>query len=316
MPSPKKKEGNTSSGLDKQIAQAEKEVARGEYAEVARAVEKNAVASPKPRFTDRVKATAKNIGNIGRNMFDNTVGLPIAIYQNYQTARYFKKNPQSDAQIAYLGSGWQQNRGAQWRLARELRKDGYHPYHVKAHASEAKTTAVQKVFDEIKEFHRKTGLRGAQRHDIYSGHSSGADIGIHMATNPKVHQYGIGTVQARAPAPYGIYKPKTIAQRVFSYFSNPDNIAKNPEAQRAAMHAYRKKPLVPVHVVSGDHDALVTHTDAQYRHAASHEYLHGPYATHAGTSGSNQYANKELVRHIRRTGESHGHESSKVKRAA
>ena len=230
------------------------------------------------------KGLVHNLWNIAVNAIDNTVGYGIAKYQNYRTRRELRKDPESKKQIVYLMHGVMQNKGSQWRLARDLKKKGYAAYHLKVDHSLTRKDGADRAFGQVKELHDYTGIKNAEkRKDLLTGHSSGADLGIFMASDPRIKEYGISRVQARAPAPYGI-KPATFGQKLLMPIATQDDLRKlGPK--RNAVEMYGRKPIVPVDVVAGTYDKLVRPRDAAYKHADRHYILTGPNSTHFATCG-------------------------------
>ncbi len=248
-----------------------------------------------PKMSARMSAGIDNVKNIIRNGFDNTIGYGIAKAQNYQTKRELKKNPGSDKKIVYLMHGLFQDEGSQWRYGSELRRRGYNVYHLKGHHSLEREANVDKAFEQIDGLHKYTKLKDpSTRYDAFSGHSSGADVGIAMASDPRVSKYGIREVQARAPAPSGI-EARTIGQRLLMPFASEDNTKKSINARRNVVKMTENKPIVPVYVVAGRYDGLVQAKDALYAHAKQHYLIDHPESTHFGTSGVNDTMNRTMA---------------------
>ena len=251
-------------------------------------------AAPKPTAGERFKATISNIKNVATSAIDNTVGLGIAKYQNYKTKDYFRNSKDQKDNIVYLMHGVFQNQGSQWRLAKELKKQGYRPYHLHGNHIKGRKYSVDKAYEQIESFHKAANIRDAkERQDYFSGHSSGADTGIHMSGDSRIKKYGIASVQARAPGPYGL-KATTIGQRMLLPFVSGDDIT-SFMGQKEAVDTYKVNPQVPVYVVAGYNDGLVTPSDAVYDKAQMHYLVTGPESTHFGTSGVNKKSNKQFV---------------------
>ncbi len=254
---------------------------------------------PTPKsLKEKIGTMLKNVKNIAYNGFDNTVGLPIALYQNHKTKKHFKKNPNSKDPLTYLMHGLGQNRGSQWRRARDLRKRGMHAYHLKGNHDLGNKGSTDEAFDQIEEFHEDTGLERKSKghYRAFSGHSSGGNTGISMASDKRIKKYGINHVQAVAPTPAGFEKLRTAEVKAAGIIINVDHedTRKSKPARKEAIRLHREKPNVPVYVVSGEHDALVPPDDAVYKHAKGYKVLKGEHTTHFGTSGVNEKANKEL----------------------
>ena len=234
--------------------------------------------------------TAKNVVY---NAIDNTIGYPIAKYQNYQTVRQLKKG--KDKPIVYLMHGIVQNEGSQWRFAKQLKKQGFHVQHLKGnHGKRDVRYSVEKAYEQIDKFQKKARIyeTASNRKDYFSGHSSGADTGIHMAADKRTIDYGIKRIQARAPVPYGM-KLKTMAQRAVGLVGNiKDDSLKYDNAKRRAMETYRKNPMVPVNVIAGKYDKLVPPNTANYIKQETYRMITHKDSGHFGTSGVNKNINK------------------------
>ena len=253
---------------------------------------------PDPSLGGRVKSAFRNIGNVAVNAFDNTIGYPIAKYQNYKTKAHFKEDPKSDKKMVYLMHGLFQNEGSQWRLGKQLRKSGYQPYHLKGNHNLPIEEDADKAFEQIDNLHKDTKLKNAgQRKDYFSGHSSGGDVGLYMAGDNRIKQYGIKEVQARAPAPYGI-KARTWPQKLLMPLVGGRGDLENKIAKREAVEMVHRDPKINVHVVAGRYDRLVPPRDAVYmqKHPRIKHYII-PHkdSTHFGTSGVNEGMNNIFI---------------------
>lgn len=251
---------------------------------------------PGPRkLGDKVYQMVANVKNMAVNAIDNTVGVPIAHYQNWKTARYLKGHPDTKNPILYLMHGLAQTIGSQWRLASQARDLGMQPYHVKGKHHLGDIKAAEDAFHQIEHMHRQTDLKDAyKRKDIFSGHSSGANVGIEMAADEKIKKYGIAQVQARAPTPHGFKGMRTIEQKAAGMILDikGEDVSKSKEARERAMRNYARPPHAKVYIVSGREDALVPPDDTVYKHATGYHILRHPHATHFGTSGVNKDVNK------------------------
>lgn len=251
-------------------------------------------APKEPTLSERMDSATSNIKNLARNAIDNTIGLGIAKFQNFKTKRHFKKNPESKEQIGYLMHGLFQNEGSQWRLARDLRKAGHQPYHLKGNHSLPRKGSVKKAYEQIEKFHKDTGLKNtSERNDYFSGHSSGGDVGVYMAADYKTIQYGIKKIQARAPAPTGI-KGVTLPQKMLLPLANEDN-TDTYRGRKSAVQLSKRNPKIPVQVVAGRYDRLVRPKDAAYMKASAHYFIDHKDSTHFGTSGGNKEMNKIMI---------------------
>lgn len=265
------------------------------YDDMAREREQETKDAPKLTLGEKVRGTYHNIKNVARNAFDNTVGYGIAKYQNRKTRKSFKKG--SDKKIVYLVHGVMQNEGSQWRLAKELRKQGYEPVHLKGYHKLPRKESSDKAFEQVDKFHKKAKIKDAEkREDLYSGHSSGGDLGIYMAGDERIKKYGIKKIQARAPAPYGI-KGRTIGQKVLMPLAKLDNVKKKL-GRRNALEMHERKPIVSIDVIAGKYDQLSTPADNAYKDAENYYIINHPDSTHFGTSGVNDEMNKLFVENL------------------
>lgn len=251
---------------------------------------------PGPRdLKDKVYQLFANVRNMAVNAIDNTVGVPIAHVQNWKTKRYLAGHPNTKDPILYLMHGLAQNIGSQWRLASQARDRGFKPYHLKGKHHLGDTGAAEDAFHQIEELHRGTHLKDAyKRKDLFSGHSSGGNVGIEMAGYEQAKKLGIGHIQARAPTPHGFKKMRTIEQKAAGTILDieGENIGTNKKAREAALRKYDRPSQVPVYIVAGREDALVPPDDTVYKHAKGYHILKHPAATHFGTSGVNKDVNK------------------------
>lgn len=265
-----------------------------EFDEVKKTREKTAKYAPSPTTTGKIKAGIKNIGKITQNAYDNTIGYFSAKTQNFSTKRHYKKTPEAEDKIVYMMHGAFQNEGSQWKMGKQLKKEGYMPYHLKGHHKLPRKENAEKAFEQIKDFQEDTELKEpSKRKDMYSGHSSGADVGIYMAGDERIKKYGIKHVQARAPAPSGI-EAKTLGQKLLAPLIKEENL-KGYMGRRNAVEIEKRKPKVDVHVVSGKYDNLVPPSDAAYKHAKKHYVINDADSTHFGTAGGNKKMNEVQI---------------------
>jgi len=253
--------------------------------------------SPGVSLGDRVKAAVNNVRNVALNAFDNTAGYGIAQYQNYRTKSHFRKDPGSKKDIAYLMHGLMQNEGSQWRLARQMRKAGMQPYHLKGNHHLPRKESAEQGFAQIRYLHKETKLKNPrERKDSFSGHSSGADVGLYMAGDERMREYGIRQVQARAPAPYGV-KAETFGQKVLLPLAKESDL-ETMAGKREAVEMADRKPRVKVHVVAGKYDRLVPPKDTVYMlqdKSIRHYVIDHKDSTHFGTSGVNKGMNELFI---------------------
>jgi len=276
----------------------EKEIEKP-YAPVKQELQKKAT----PTFGQKVRATLKNTKNIAVNAFDNSVGYGIARYQNYQTRKILEKNPGIDNKIVYMMHGLDQNIGSQWRLARQARKDGKIAYHLRGNHGKGLDQSVDLAFKQIEDLHKRTKLKDVgKRNDVYTGHSSGANVGLYMATDERIKGYGINHVQARAPTPTGL-KVKTWGQRLITPIMDisAEDVTKELGRKNVLKLHARGKPHVPVYIVAGKYDNLVTPDMAAYKHAKGMHVIDHKDSTHFGTSGVNDIMNRIFIDLINNT---------------
>jgi len=287
-----KKEGKKKNKIE------EEKIVEKKYEELQKYRSPYQKSAPEPSLGGRVSSAFRNIKNLAVNAFDNTIGYPIAKYQNYQTKEHFKGDPNSDKKLVYLMHGMFQNEGSQWRFGKQLKKSNYNPYHLKGHHHLELKKNADKAFEQIKRLHKETKLKNAsQRKDYFSGHSSGGDVGLYMAGDERIRKYGIKEVQARAPAPYGI-KAYTWPQKLLMPLVGERGDLENKIAKREAVEMAHREPRVNVHVVAGKYDRLVPPRDAVYmpKHPKiKHYVIEHKDSTHFGTSGVNKGMNDIFV---------------------
>ncbi len=287
--------------LEKKVKGAEVKseltVIEAEYKQLKKEIAPYQKHAPGPSLGERAKAAITNVGNLARNAYGNTVGYAVVQGQNWKTKRHFKKEPSNGDKIVYLMHGLLQNEGSQRKFGKQLRKAGYQPYHLKGNHHLSRGKSADKAFEQIYRFQKDTKLKNpAIRHDYFSGHSSGGDVGIYMAGDGRIRKYGIAKVQARAPAPYGI-KTKTIGQKLLAPFADKDNV-KKIAGKRNALEMAKRKPQVPIDVIAGRYDGLVPPSDAVYKHAKHHYVIDHPDSTHFGTSGVNSKMNNVFIANL------------------
>lgn len=258
------------------------------------------------KYTQRIPGEAKDshkrFGRTLKNMFvnaiDNSVGYLASSWQNYQTKRALKKG--DDKPIVYTIHGRAQNKGSHWRMGRDLKKEGFHVYHLKGnHGVKDIDERKQKAYLQIDKLHNYAGTSASKKNAYISGHSSGADLGIAMASDDKVHNYGIKAVQARAPVPYGMKKNNLYTKALGSLIDIKDEIRNNPEANRKAAINYFTDPKIPIYVTAGKNDRLVNPKDTFYRPATSFKVLDHKDSGHFGTSGQNKTMNKYFINELK-----------------
>jgi hypothetical protein len=234
------------------------------------------------------------VRNISWNAYDNTIGYVLAKGQNRRTERSVRKDPSTRSRVAYLQSGVMQNEGGQYRRARMLRKEGELPFITRGHHNLPRKEGAEKTLEQISDFQKRTGLKDPHtRNDYFMGHSSGGDVGIYMAGDKRTKNLGIKKVYAVAPAPAGVYKARTIGQRLVLPIASKDNTT-TLEGRAHAVELDKRKPQVPVYVIAGKYDKLVTPKDAAYRHATKHYVIDHKDSTHFGTSGGNKTMNQTI----------------------
>lgn len=278
----------------------EAKLVEARYKDLKKQIEPYRKAMPEPpSFGKRAKAAISNAANVVRNAYDNTVGYAIAKGQNWKTRKHFSEDPGDKEKIVYLMHGLMQNEGSQRRFGKQLRKAGMHPYHLKGNHHLSRKQSAEEGFRQIDKFQKETHLKSpSKRHDYFSGHSSGADVGIYMAGDERIKKYGIEKVQARAPVPYGL-KAKRIGQKLIMPLAAKDDVRK-AAGKRSAVELSRVKPKVTVDVIAGRYDGLVPPSDAFYQRARKHYVIDHPDSTHFGTSGVNKEMNNVFVAHLQK----------------
>lgn len=284
----------------------EEQIVNAQYAEMEKRIAPIQARAPKPTAGSRMKAGFKNIANITRNIYDSTIGYGIAQGQNWKTARELKKNPGTEKDIVYLINGICQNIGSQHRYAAELRKQGLIPYHIKVNHGKSRAENAEGFYTQAGNLHKKTRLKDVhKRTDAISGHSSGGDLAIYLAGDKRIKQYGINpvsrddkeTIQARAPAPYGL-KPKTLPQKIVMHMIPSTDNLYTPEGKRNAVEMYNRETHVPITIHAGLNDRLVTPEVAYERSAKEINVIDHPDSTHFGTSGGNPNMNRYFANRL------------------
>ena len=252
---------------------------------------KRAKYAPSPTTGGKLKAGFYNIGKIAKNAYDSTVGNITSMSQNRKTEKYFTAHPKSHKRIRYLKPGVFQPRGAQAPLGKQILKSGDFPIHLKGNHHLKREENVERTIDDIEGVQKRTKLyKPSERNDSYRGHSSGADVGIYMAGDKRTKKLGIKQVQAVAPAPGGV-EAKTLGQRLLIPLVSEDNL-KGYIGRKNAVELNKRKPVVPVHVISGKYDNLVPPSQATYKHAKKHYVINDIDSTHFGTAGGNKKMNQ------------------------
>lgn len=280
---------------EKKPSKGENIIVQREYDQLVAETEPYKRALPeRPSLGKRIKASFRNVKNVAINAYDNTIGYGIAKYQNRQTVKHFKKNPESLDNLDLRTYGWNQNIGAGHREVSQARKIDPHTRHFLFKASSNLTgkEGVDESYNDIgKNLYKKSGLKHMDKRRIrLKGHSSGGNRVIEMSGDERVYEYGIKETYAVAPTPTG-FKPKTLGQKILGPFASKEN-TNYAKGQRAAVELSGTKPKVPVYVIAGKYDGLVPPKDAAYKHAEEHYIIDHPDSTHFGTSGSNPRMNK------------------------
>jgi len=323
LPQPRKKPPRPNAPPPKppekrQIESKEEATVNKEYAKMQKKVGPIQAQAPTPTTKSRIKAGFNSIANIGRNVYDSTVGYGVAKGQNWKSRRYLKKNPGTDKDIVYLINGIYQNMGSQHRLSREFRKKGLVPYHIQVNHGKTRKENAGKFYKQTGDMHNKTKLKNVpKRTDAISGHSSGGDLAIYLAGEEKTSRYGVNpvsksdkeTIQARAPAPYGV-KPRTLGQRLIMAIAPDKSDLYTVEGRKNAVEMYKRKPRAPITIHSGLNDRLVTPDLAYEKHAAEINVIDHPDSTHFGTAGGNKNMNQYFANRL-----AERHELKKQRRA-
>ncbi|MCX6706820.1 MAG: hypothetical protein NT001_01620 [Candidatus Woesearchaeota archaeon] len=248
-------------------------------------------------LTQKIKGFAANLKNIPKNAVDTTVGYVDSKYLNWQTGRYLKKNPNSDSTVLYMMHGLDQSIGSQRKLARQARDQGYLPYLLSGKHSKGPEWVADDALRQVGKLHKKAHIKDASnRNDKYVGHSSGANVGLYLATDKRTEGYGIKEVHAVAPTPHGM-KPHTLGQRLIGMVADlsPEDTRKEKGRQNVMKLNKRGEPYIPVYVTAGRYDNLVPPQDAVYQHAKGMHIIDHPDSTHFGTSGPNEKMNQIIL---------------------
>lgn len=270
------------------------------FAALQKRVEPYRAEASRPSTAGRINAGVRTPAYLMNYAFDNTVGFGIAKYQDYAAKKYLKKNPKTTKHIRYLMHGSLGNRGSQWKLASQINKSGDIAVHLGALHYLGPKKVADKAFDQINRLQEEVKLEEPyKRRDSLSGHSSGAVVGKYMAGDKRILQYGLTEgVQARGPTPYGIGGRRlTLAQRLILPFAKADD-TRTDLGKRNAAELATIKPLVPVHVIAGEYDALVPPADTVYGHAKTHKVIRGPIGTHLAMSGGHRKVNEIYINEL------------------
>ncbi len=246
----------------------------------------------RPPSGKRVRAAVKNVRNIARNAYDNTIGNIAGYRLNRQSEKYYRKNPESKDSAAHLIPGVAQTRAGQVRLAKQLKKAGYQPYLHKADHSLSEERGAEQGFKQMKRLNRYRKV--PDRKDIVIGHSSGGNRAIYMAGDERIKKYGIKRIYAIAPTPGGV-KPKTLGQKILINLIAKKEDVRYDEGKKTALNLSSRRPHVPVDIIVGEHDELVPPKDAAYKHAENYYVIEGPDSTHFATSGGHRGINDLLI---------------------
>jgi dienelactone hydrolase len=249
-----------------------------------------------------VKDSPKRLGRTLKNMFvnaiDNSFGYLASSWQNYKTKRALKKG--DDKPIVYTIHGRAQNKGSHWRMGRDLKKQGFHVYHLKGnHGTKDINKRKEKAYAQIDKLHNYANTNPSKTRAYITGHSSGADLGIAIANDDKIHDYGIKAIQARAPLPYGMKKKNIYTRALSNIIDIKDDFRTSKEGNKKAALNYFTEPKVPVYVSAGKNDRLVNPKDAFYRPATSFKVLDHKDSGHFGTSGQNKKMNNYFINEIK-----------------
>ncbi|MBI5390151.1 hypothetical protein HZB02_01570 [Candidatus Woesearchaeota archaeon] len=175
--------------------------------------------------------------------YDNTIGSFMKYGQNRQTMKELQKDPSKP--IAYLLN-------SHYHLAAELKKKGYHVFHLKDMDGD-----VERIYEQISKIHQRAGLHDPKkRNDIISGYHTRTVP--YIASHAKVKDYGITLAQAR-DTPLHATTEEEKAKTVEMYGEQPKTVGE--------MHQ-RQKPYIKLQVVAGQH----THHPQDTVHGGAHNY--------------------------------------------
>lgn len=262
------------------------------------------------------KRFGRTIKNMAKNAFDNSFGYIASSWQNYKTKRALKKGDHKP--IVYTIHGRVQNKGAHWRMGKELKKQGFHVYHLKGnHGLGDVNKSKEKAYAQMDKLHKYAGTNPASINSYISGHSSGADLGAEIAKDDKLHDYGIKGVQYRAGTPYGIKKKNLYSRAVAALVNIKDDFRNTDEGKAKMAKNYFSDPKVPIYASVGKYDRLVNPKDGFYKSATSFKVLDHKDAGHFGTSGQHKKINKYNVDELKKMAGNYGaNNNEKYKDAA
>ncbi|MFH1053698.1 MAG: hypothetical protein V1740_04770 [Candidatus Woesearchaeota archaeon] len=279
------------------------------YGQIKKAYADERANAPEASAREKRKGFMRNILNITKNAYYNTVGNLMAQSQNERTRRSIRANPEGKEKLVILKPGIYQTIGSQAALGRKLIRKGYLVYHVPGDHHLTLDQNTDRTFEHIEDLftdpmsNRGKGSKkkkvGPYREIILTGHSSGANVFAYLAGDKRVHDYNIKKVQARAIAATGIGEKPTLGQRLLLPLAEGDN-PKTKRGRENIIYMHRRKPLIPVQVVVGKYDDLVPPRDGIYKYASNHYLIDHPDSTHFGTSGVNDTMNDVFVNLLER----------------
>lgn len=252
---------------------------------------------PSAKQKQRFDAFIANPENFAANAFYNTIGYPVALYQNARSKRELSKNPNTSKQVVYLMVGIKQNQGGQVALAAELYSRGKIPIHLRPNHGMALENRVDDMVQQIDKIHRKTGLKNASgRYDAAVGHSSGGRNVTMLSRDPRARTYGLNAgVVAVASTHYGM-KVDRAGQKLIGMVHDitEDNIA-DKKTRKYVTEFAQKGAVIPVYQVAGLSDGLVPAKFMADDKAHAHIVIGGKHTTHFGTSGIRSDVNTSIA---------------------
>jgi hypothetical protein len=285
---------------DKASSKVEEARINSEFAKIQKILEPERLKQAKPTTKQRFVAGTRNTINILRAIYDKMFCGQLPEKNNKYTIEYLKENPKTDKDIVWIIPGLAMGMRTQWRLGRELIKQGLLPIHTEFIYQDPREEKMEAWIKKAKELQKETGLKNMhKRTDCIIGHSAGAIMTIYISCDKRSSKYGINpvdkndslTVQAIAPPIYGI-SHETFPQRIIQTILGPAENADSLKGRERAIEMYKKKARIPYTVYSGLDDRIVRPCDSYDPHAAKRILIEHPDSTHFGTSGGNPNMNR------------------------
>ncbi|PIN86570.1 hypothetical protein COV19_03535 [Candidatus Woesearchaeota archaeon CG10_big_fil_rev_8_21_14_0_10_44_13] len=291
--------------------------------EKAVAKERSKIEQPSPSLPQRISTAMRNLPTMASNAFNNTLGYPIVLSQNYRTEGRTRKHPEEP--VGYIKVGLGQTMGAGWKTGRAFRKRHINPYHLPPEHYRPPHEQHRHEVRHIQKFIKKAKIVDPEkRNDLYTGHSSGGNAAIYAAGDHSLYKLGIKHIQAVAPTPYGIRADRLSHKLMGTVVDlSVDDVSKSKIARENALKMYHRVPLKDptgkhgiksIHIIAGAKDGLVSPRETYYKHADKQYVIRHPKSTHFGTSGSNNEIN-EIIADLAAM-QVYGHKKKEYRRAA